>query len=376
MKVLGTSFFEKKQQTVVVFKKGDTYVIEEENPLAIEEECVKALALPLGYCKVRFYPTPPLNLGKLKKILESRILQDPMIDFEKTKYSFKKVDFGAEVHFVDQSQLQPLVEDYEWILSPNQALFRYLKDYARFFEPCLLIYQEKETFYCFGYNGRRIDRYFESEVMTEGELRDFLATIDLDKVVFLNKQADATPYNFEIELSHQELALSIGAAIEGYEPENSVCFSTPFENPSYMEKLKKKGSVAFFLMSAVAFSMLIFFHAIFEKEKTKYEYAIEKMGSLEPFAPLNLKNPPKISVFLRDLLLSIEPYNINLVDFDCKVHMLEKKPYLQITFSLEGDPVRIENYEQSVKKAGKSIFAKMERISETKGHSFRVSAPI
>jgi hypothetical protein len=129
-------------------------------------------------------------------------------------------------------------------------------------------------------------------------------------------------------------------------------------------------------MSAVAFSMLIFFHAIFEKEKTKYEYAIEKMGSLEPFAPLNLKNPPKISVFLRDLLLSIEPYNINLVDFDCKVHMLEKKPYLQITFSLEGDPVRIENYEQSVKKAGKSIFAKMERISETKGHSFRVSAPI
>ena len=376
MKVLGTSFFEKKQQTVVVFRKGDSYVLEEQNLLATEGETVRALALPLGCCKVRFYPTPPLNLGKLKKILESRILQDPMIDFDKTKYSFKKVDFGAEVHFVDQSQLQPLVEHYEWILSPNQALFRYLKDYARFFEPSLFIYQEKEMFHCFCYNGERIDRYFESERMDEKELGEFLATINLDKVVFLNKLADATPNHFEIELPHQELALSIGAAIEGYEPENFICFSTPFENPSYMEKLKKKGAVAFFLMSAVAFSMLICFHAIFEKEKTKYDHAIEKMGSLEPFAPLNLKNPPKISVFLRDLLLSIEPYNINLVDFDCNVHMLEKKPYLQITFSLEGDPVRIENYEQSVKKAGKSIFAKMERISETKGHSFRVSAPI
>lgn len=376
MKVLGTSFFEKKQQTKVVFKKGNSYVLEHQDFLGIEEQYVRALALPLGSCKIRFYPTPPLSPSKLKKVLETRILQDPMLDSEKTKFSFKKVNFGAEVHFVDQDLLNPHLENFEWIVSPHQALFRYLTDYVRFFEPCLLIFKEKKAFYCFRYDGRRIDRYFESNSMDPEQIQNTLNNLKIDKVVLLNRDPVESFLPFEIELENQQWAFSIGSAIEGLDPEQNVSFSTPIDNPSFCDKLYKKGSTAFFLTSILAFLMAVFFHQILEKEKIIYNLSIEKTKDLEPFVPLNLKTSPKISIILRDLLLSIEPYKLDLVEFDTKVHMLEKKPYLQIAFSLEGDPVRIENYEQSVKKAGKSLFAKMERVPESKNFYFRVSAPI
>lgn len=371
MKAIGTSFFGGKGQLVTVKEAAGGFNACQKLPLHPHEEPLRALAMPMETCKVRFYPMPDLKENKIRKILLSRLEGDPMVDLQEVDFGFKKVAGGVEVHFVDRSELKKFIENHDYITSSHQALYRYLKEYLALEKDLLVLAFEEEKIFCYRYFGGRLDRYAmigrgsheESELKLLGNAWGIECFTCLGEGI----QKQLLDGREEIFLENGGLAFSIGAAIDALKPKEGIGFHTPLESAQFIQAQTKKGAAALFMGGILALSCLFFVETITRKRLETADRSLVELEKFEPFVFSGQKIPPKASAILRDLHQSIESYDLDVIEFRYSGNPLGNKPILEIEFSLEGDPKRIEMYEQSIKKASGTIFAKVERDKTRSG---------
>ncbi len=379
MKAIGTSFLAGQPQQVVVSSQKGEFFVEKEVFLSTQQELLRATALGMEHCKIRFYSIPSMKLHQMGEMLRSRFEKEPMIDLNVVDFSFKKVVDGVEVHFFDKEPVRKLGGESDYVTSSYQALYRYLKDYLLFTEDLLIFSLQEESVFCCRYFEGKIDRYaiVARDELVEKELQLLANTWGMSQFAFVGEMSDFTLEGKErIDLQDGPLGYAIGAAIDALSPNEGICFHEPLESERFLGAQKKKGMFALFSGAILAISLFFCVESYKNRAIEDLQMATKKLEGLEPFAAASFKAPPKVAKFLRDVQQSIESYDLNMVEFRYSVNPFEKKPQVVIEFSLEGDPNRIEMYEQSVKKAHGTIFAKMERDRSTKGFVFRLQSPI
>jgi hypothetical protein len=375
MKALGISFFGYNTAKVLLKKKGDEMALCQEHPLKAEEKPLKALAVDFLDTKVRFYPLPKTSRQNQKKLLLSRLASDPMIDLSLLNISFKEVPLGLEVHFIEKKRLEAFKKDFDFITSPQQALFRFLKDFKALFEPALVIVEQKGVHVCLHYTPTRWGGFgiWDESCQSLSEIQKFWGLERIFVLGSLENFKDAL--NLEKVESLPLEALSIGASIEALDPKG-ICFHSPLESKEFRQKLLSISKNLFFALSLAVVSVCVLVRFDTEQKIKEIKQEILAYEQTEDFSNIHTKSPKKVSLLLKDLHGSLEPFGLELVEFDLKQELTEKKPFIEIYFRVEGDSQQMEKYAQSIRKISGSILSKMQPLPEGKKGDFVLKIPL
>jgi hypothetical protein len=374
MKALGTSFLFKKKSDVCLLQKKGGEGGYEKTPLNSEEKLLIASCCFFEDVKVRFYPLPETSLKNQKKMLAHKLSLEPLMDPEGLKYSFKKAPFGVEVHFFEKKRLEPFVESFDFITSPQQALFRFLRDYIRLKDPALVIIPKKQELFCMHYTPSRW-MGFANLPQTAEQVEELKKRWNLEVVFYINAGDGENFFRFpDTYGALSPEALSIGSAIELLEPEG-IFFHQPLESLEVRNTLLKRSQSICIKFGLILLSGAVFLQQFVHQESGRLEKELKVLESLEDFGQLVPPSPPKVSPLLRDLVSSIEPYDLELVDFQFSVDIFDKKPVYELRFELKGSSQQMEKYAQSVTKIPGSIFAKSQRISASDKDIFVIKVP-
>lgn len=374
MKALGTSFLLKKKSDICLLQKKGGGRIYEKTPLNTEEKLLTASCCLFEDVKVRFYPLPETSFKNQKKILAQKLSLEPLMDLAGLKYSFKKAPFGVEVHFFEKKRLEPFVESFDFITSPQQALYRFLKDYMRLKDPALVIIPKKQELFCMHYTPSRWAGFATLPPSVE-QVEELKKRWNLE-AVFYGDPGDNENF-FRIPDTYEALppeALSIGSAIELVETEG-IFFHQPLESPEVRNTLLKRSQSICIKFGLILLCGSVFLQQFVHQESVRLEKELKYLESLEDFEQLAPPSPPKVSSLLRDLVSSIEPFDLELVDFQFSVDIFDKKPIYELRFELKGSSQQMEKYAQSVTKIPGSIFAKSQRVSASNKDIFIVKVP-
>lgn len=369
MKALGTFFFGQQELTILLEKEKEKFSTCQKKGLNSDLKPLRALAINFFDTKVRFYPLPKVKPYTQKKLLLGRLLNDPMLELHLLKFSFKNTPLGVEVHFVEKKGIESFFRDFDFITSAQQALFRYLRDFKRIKEPVLVVVKEKKQILCLHYTPHRWEAFASVDASTQ-------CWQPIQKVWGLNKTFFLLAKNSLEESGETESgellpieALSIGASIEALDTEG-VSFYEPTENEDFQKELIVKSKNFSFFLSLLCISFCLFLHLQTEKRHREIDQEIIMYKDLEDFPKYPTKNAKKVSSLLKELSTSLEPFELELMEFEVKQELIEKKPYLEMRFCLSGESQQMEKYEQSVRKISGSFLSKMQPLSEGKKGDF------
>lgn len=374
MKAIGTSFFGAEPLRALLAKEGLSFTVYQKENLTVQQQPLKALAIDFFDTKVRFYPLPKTKSHTQKKLLFTRLSSDLMLDLDLLKVSFKNAPLGVEVHLVEKKLLEPLKKEFDFITSAEQALFRYLRDLKGVKESALVLVDREKQTLCLHYTPNRWVAFATVDNCPKNH-EAIQKHWGLEKVFFLGIDSlEKTKECLPKETLPLE-ALAIGAAIEALDTEG-VFFHEPLENGDFRKELLKKSKNFSLLLSLILASLCIFFEIHTQFKSKQIEREILVYQQLEDFPKQPTKNPKKVSLLLKELCSSLEPFGLELIECEVQQELIEKKPYLEMRFRIDGESQQMEKYEQSVRKISSSIFSKMQPIPEEKKGAFSLRIPI
>jgi hypothetical protein len=375
MKALGISFFGAELLKTLVAKEESSFTVCQKENLTPQQKPVKALAVDFFETKVRFYPLPKAKRHTQKKLLFTRLSNDLMLDLELLIVSFKEVPQGVEVHLAEKKVLEPLKKEFDFLTTSEQALFRYMRDFKGVKQSALVLVDREKQTLCLHYTPNRWLAFATVDSSSKNH-EAIQKHWGLEKIFYLSPIDSLGETNGHLtkELLPIE-ALAVGAGIEALDTEG-VFFHDPLENEDFQKELLKKSKNVSFLLGLLLASLCIFFAIHIQSKGKQIEREILVYQQLEDFPKQPTKNAKKISSLLKELSSSLEPFGLELLECEVKQELIEKKPYLEMRFRIDGESQQMEKYEQSVRKISASIFSKMQPVSEGKKGTFSLKIPI
>lgn len=356
MKASGLSFFSQIPAKISLNTSGEVVMCAGQDPVE-----ATSFALDLKVCKMRFYSTPDLSLKKLEPILQSRIEADPLIDLNTVCYRIKKVQNGAEVHFFQKKDFEEVEKKFDAVVSGHQAFLRFIENYCHIQDSAIIVLRYNEDFFGFQYEGQRFIQYFAST----------------DAAIFekkVNDLARKTGYplwgyrvgGLEFETKLQDLPevncpLSIGAALELLSHSGAFFLKNPTQSSRWSKRFFVKTRSLFYASCLFSLSLTLLFALLTKRALQEKELTVAQMQQLTQFVNPSIKAPPSMGKMFEELIVSIEPFNLDMIDWSYSVDVFEKKPIIKIKFTLEGTESDIEKYVQSMQKCPSSFLGKIQR---------------